>query len=195
MNELHVWKREDDTFILNNFGKIGFSETGRRLGDGMTRHQIRGRYLRLVEWELEWVKKNPASHHQPDVHRLFLTDLHSHGLTIPESAIAAGNSLEKIETSDSLNLTSKSTTIKSIEDLVAYAKIDLTKWKCVRQVVNKWEVGAVIKHQDGKMSTQEVLVTPLFQVKAWFEPIAGEDNHEAIRKALVKELRLYAPYI
>src|ERR1035437_2693810 len=187
MNELHVWTREDDTFILNNFGKIGFSEMGRRLGDGMTRHQIRGRYWRLVEGEREWVKKTPASHHKPDVHRLFLTDLHCHGLTIPESAIAAGNSLEKVETSDSLNLTSKSTTIKSIEDLVAYAKIDLTKWKCVRQVVNKWEVGAVID--------KLIVVKPLFQVKAWFEPVGFDDNPAAIRKALVRELNLHSPHI
>lgn len=55
--ENHNWTPEQDRFIIENQGKMTFPEIGRRLG-GLSKHQIRGRYLRLKE---KWVAATAAS--------------------------------------------------------------------------------------------------------------------------------------
>jgi len=50
--------------------------------------------------------------------------------------------------------------ITTLQQLIDYCKIDLAEWTIERHVINKWEVG--VKHPD----TGQVLVEPLFQVKA-----------------------------
>ncbi len=68
---------------------------------------------------------------------------------------------DKIETSQdkkNLNVTSKSSArIKTLEQLLDVAKVDLTKFFVEKYNINKWEVSAQI---DGRMVTEE-----LFQVK------------------------------
>jgi len=51
--------------------------------------------------------------------------------------------------------------IKTLKDLIKVCEIDLSEWLIERWVCNKWEVG--IKNDD------EVIVKPLFQVKAWLK--------------------------
>lgn len=50
--------------------------------------------------------------------------------------------------------------ILTLDELLENAKVDRETWTVERYVVNKWEVGA--KGPDGK-----VVVSPLYQVKAW----------------------------
>jgi hypothetical protein len=69
---------------------------------------------------------------------------------------------------------SKSARITSLEQLVSYCKIDLQAWTIEKHVINKWEVGT--KHPE----TGEVIVEPLFQVKAWL----ARKHPEAIRPAI-----------
>lgn len=57
-------------------------------------------------------------------------------------------------------LTSMSSKIRTLDDLLAYAEVDLKVWEVERFVVNKWDMGA--KGPDGSILSQ-----PLFQVKAW----------------------------
>ena len=187
MHGSHAWRREDDQYILDYFGKLTYSEMGRRLGDGMSRHHIRGRHLRLQEWLAQWKRKNP---HLSDRKALlqFLQELHERPTlpTTPEPRrTTGGTTVERTQTQDHLSYVAKSTEIKSVEDLIRYAKIDITKWKCVRQVVNKWEVGAVIE--------KRIVTQPLFQVKAWFEPIGEQESPAAIRRALIDEIKRHAP--
>lgn len=54
------------------------------------------------------------------------------------------------------------TRIKNERELIAHCGIDTTEWEIERLVVNKWEVGA--KGPDGN-----IIVEPLFQVKAWLK--------------------------
>lgn len=70
---------------------------------------------------------------------------------------------ERIEMEDNTNTreyTSKGPRIKTLEQLIEECEINLDEWIVDRHVVNKWEVGA-------KNSLKEVVVHPLFQVKAW----------------------------
>jgi len=63
--------------------------------------------------------------------------------------------------------TSSSARITTLEQLLVFCRVDLDVWRVERHVVNKWEVGA-------KAPNGQVVVTPLFQVKAWLvrrEPI------------------------
>ena len=52
----------------------------------------------------------------------------------------------------------KTDRITNLEELLAFAKVDLSMWRVERHTINKWEMGAVI---DGKVTE-----VPLFQVKA-----------------------------
>ena len=55
--------------------------------------------------------------------------------------------------------------IKTLDDLLEDAQVDLEKWYVERHVINKWELGA--KNIEG-----EITVEPLFQVKVWLKPLA-----------------------
>ena len=50
--------------------------------------------------------------------------------------------------------------ITTLDQLLAFCRVDLDVWRVERHVVNKWEVGA-------KDPSGGVVVEPLFQVKAW----------------------------
>jgi hypothetical protein len=67
--------------------------------------------------------------------------------------------------------------VKSLEDLVAEASIDLNVWDVERWVANKWEVGSFV---DGVAITE-----PLYQVKAWLKrkPVSTTDITEIFEKA------------
>lgn len=56
--------------------------------------------------------------------------------------------------------------ITSLDELLKLAKVDLEVWEVDRYVVNKWEVGA-------KLPDGQIVVEPLYQVKAWLKRIAG----------------------
>src|SRR5690606_34457141 len=60
----------------------------------------------------------------------------------------------------------KSPRIRTLDDLLASAPVDLSTWEVERHVVNKWEVGT--KEPDGRVRVEE-----LWQVKAWFRRIRG----------------------
>ena len=77
----------------------------------------------------------------------------------------------------------KNSRIKSLDDLIDSCHIDLTIWEVDRYVVNKWEVGSNV---DGN-----VLVEPLFQVKAWLK--RKKIDVEKIRQELIKDFKQYAP--
>lgn len=53
--------------------------------------------------------------------------------------------------------------VKTLDDLLAAAEVDLERWRVDRHVINKWEVAA--KNNTGGMTLQD-----LWQVKAWLSP-------------------------
>lgn len=68
------------------------------------------------------------------------------------------------EKDDGATASLKAKRILTLDDLIEAAEIDLTKWLIERHVVNKWEVGA-------KNDAGEIVVEPLFQIKAWLKPV------------------------
>ncbi len=63
-------------------------------------------------------------------------------------------------TGDKWTLTLPKTNIHTLEELIAYCKIDLNVWHVDRFVANKWEMG--YKNEDDKAKS-----LPLFQIKAF----------------------------
>lgn len=80
------------------------------------------------------------------------------------------------------------TSIRTLDELLAHCKADLTIWEVERFVVNKWEVGA--KDNAGKVD-----VTPLFQVKAWFKRKAAVTAAKAELEALKEAAKKAAPWV
>lgn len=79
-----------------------------------------------------------------------------------------------------------SATVRSLDDLLAACAVDLTRWQVARYVVNRWE--SAIKGPDG-----EPVVTPLYQIKAWLEPIPGVGMARELIAGLIADLAERAP--
>lgn len=97
---------------------------------------------------------------------------------------AAGHWLRE-QTSTKDHIDSLSTRIRTLEQLLAKAEVDLDVWEVERFVTNQWEVGA--KMPDGRM-----VVTPLFQVKAWLKKKTAWSPDE-FRRKLLAEMKQAAP--
>lgn len=68
--------------------------------------------------------------------------------------------------------------IRTLDDLIKVAKINLEEWTIDRHIINKWDVGTKIG--------EEIIVEDLFQVKVWLKK-----NHEYLDAQKVKEDILY----
>lgn len=76
--------------------------------------------------------------------------------------------------------------IRSLQELVEVCKIDLNEWEISRWLCNKWAVGA-------KNSKEEIVVTPLFQVKAWLNRRKLDTDLGKQKELILKELFEKAP--
>lgn len=100
---------------------------------------------------------------------------------------ADGSSLQIDNKGDDVYLHSKSTRIKTIDQLIESCKIDLSIWEVERFIVNKWEVGSFHEVIPGVGKT--AIVEPLYQVKAWLKKKKiGEA--ESIEKAMEKAIEM-----
>jgi hypothetical protein len=77
------------------------------------------------------------------------------------------------------------TRIKTAEQLLRAAHVDLKVWEIERQLVNKWEVGAIPRatgsdSRGWRRGSTRVMVEPLFQVKVWLRrkaaPVVGAEE-------------------
>jgi hypothetical protein len=76
--------------------------------------------------------------------------------------------------------------VKSLDDLLALAEVDLEVWEVERFVSNKWEMGA--------RTEAGVEVTPLYQIKAWLKRKKVEAfDYLKVREADLAYLKQYAP--
>ncbi len=75
------------------------------------------------------------------------------------------------------------TEVRTLEQLIAICGINTDEWEIERWTANKWEVGT--KHPQ----TGVVLVTPLFQVKAWMKrPSGHSQTMRALRAGLLEDI-------
>src|SRR3972149_2409386 len=81
--------------------------------------------------------------------------------------------LEMTGEGNTMFVDSRSRRIRTLDQLIEACDIDLDIWNIERHVINKWEVGAKF----GPKGEEEIIVEPLFQVKAWMvlkHPVALE---------------------
>lgn len=129
-----------------------------------------------LRWKIHTIRqKNKIRERNGEVITLKATDVP------PEIMKTAGKddpNYTEIETTDAR--------IKTLDQLIAAARIDLDVWSVERWIVNKWEVGAKTARRkltwenglivDGFLDDPgELTVEPLYQIKAWLirkKPIA-----------------------
>ena len=148
-----------DKFELLRLNRAGqsYSEIGRERG--LTRGQVAS-YIRRAKEE-----ESRGSSPLLSKNRECLSLPESKNVTESVTDEANGNQRE---------IDSKSARITTLDQLVELCKIDLEVWAIERHVVNKWEVG--VKDP----ATGQVIVEPLFQVKAWL----AKKSPEAIKPAI-----------
>lgn len=96
--------------------------------------------------------------------------------------------ISKLEVSEADNqkaLESLSDRVRTVDQAIRKAEIDLKVWEIERSIVNSWEMGS--KGPDGS-----VCVTPLWQVKVWLKKRRGWSPEE-FRKLLIRDLKKLAP--
>jgi len=111
----------------------------------------------------------------------FDTDYNSKGSVRDEQSISPEKATFD-EKKDSATAESKSSNIRTLDDLIGVCNIDLDIWEIERYIVNKWEVAA--KGADGVMNH-----SPLYQVKAWLkkrEVTKAKEVIELFKKELMK---------
>lgn len=97
-------------------------------------------------------------------------------------------SIEQDFSDDTGHLFSRSTRIRTVEELLDRAKVDREVWEVDRFVVNQYEMGAKL----GKKGDETLARLPLYQVKAWLRRKRGVGSEE-VRAALLADLREHAP--
>jgi transposase len=81
------------------------------------------------------------------------------------------------------------TRIHTLEELVEFCKVDLFVWEVDRFICNKWEMAAKL----GDETSQEVVVTPLFQIKAFLKKKKAVVAARKEIEELKEQARRFAP--
>jgi len=143
--------------------------------------------------------KNPVSHNINDVIDESI-DL------LPSDTIIKKDELIETQTGNVLELDFRGKNIiKTVDDLIASAKVDLNVWKIDKEIVNKWDVtmklktpvkdenGVTLKDSKGHTITvQEPATFQNYQVKVFLSKIRTEDQQTAFEDFL-KTIRENAP--
>lgn len=103
-------------------------------------------------------------------------------LVLPtESTLLTDSRVERADTCEITKATTEN--VRTLADLVRVCDIDLNEWDVERWVANKWEVGA-------KNKAEDIVVTPLFQVKAFLKRKTVETRTlEVLGSKLVEDIR------
>lgn len=101
-------------------------------------------------------------------------------------------------------ISSKSKRIKTLEQLLEAAQVDLSVWYVERHKINKWEVGAKASHKDltftggkidGTILEEGLTVEPLFQVTAWLRRIKLIPIFPPVQPILCEETSEYGAQV
>jgi hypothetical protein len=89
------------------------------------------------------------------------------------------------ESSDAAVITSRSSTIRTLDDALRSAKVDTTIWEVERHVVNKWDVARGTKGDQWD-------AIELWQVKVWLRRRIAKATEDTIA-ALIRRMAAHAP--
>lgn len=135
-----------------------------------------GRSYLLTAASLSWLREHLHLDRTP------------HGLRkagVDYSAPAPAEEYTREISGDAQTLTTKSRRIRTLEDALQHAAVDLAVWAVERYVVNRWEMG--YKDADGAPGTQA-----LYQVKVWLKRRVAEPYVHAA-DALLERMTEHAP--
>jgi hypothetical protein len=104
----------------------------------------------------------------------------------PQKPKPSDESLTFEERGNRGELTSVSRSIRTLDDLLAYAEVDRTIWEVDRYVVNKWDLGYV-------ESSGEAKALPLYQIKAWLKRNVAVEHSRQLIGEMLKAFREEAP--
>lgn len=107
---------------------------------------------------------------------------HEGGADMPPPGTEEKNGFE--ESGDGATAWSKSRRIRTLEQLLEACAVDLSVWQVDHYVVNKWESAAKVD--------DEIVTTPLFQVKAWLSRRKAAPVEDVLRD-LIAQLAERAP--
>jgi len=96
-----------------------------------------------------------------------------------------GDSVSRDNQGETETLDIYSTRIRTVEQALAKAEVDVSMWEVERFVVNSWEVGA-------KGPDKIIRVTPLWQVKVWLKKKKGFSPEE-FRALLLADMDRHSP--
>jgi hypothetical protein len=82
----------------------------------------------------------------------------------------------------------KSTRIKSIDDLIEAANIDINSWELEKFDIGTYEV-------TGFDTNNKPTTVTMYRMKAWFKPIKAHLNLELISKELKEDLKDLSPLV
>lgn len=102
----------------------------------------------------------------------------------PQTEAAPKEGIERSGDGDTECIASASRTIRTVEDLVREADVDLVVWEIERQVVNKWDNVARIG--------DAMVATELWQIKLWLKRRIAKPHVDAFG-LLFDRLRRHAP--
>ena len=122
--------------------------------------------------------------------------MHVEGTPISQSTVTTSDSgqtstyqfRENTKTGDADLITITNKRIKTLEDLIEICEIDLETWSIISWECNKWEVGA-------KNAAKEIVVSPLFQVKAKLARKTVENDLNLQKQAVIAQLKAYSPIV
>lgn len=175
----HTWTVEDDLFIFEQVGSLSFEQIGLQLG--LTRHQVRNRYMRIRARLVEAIKQ-------------------MHGVAFKvagedrKDAVVIGEDDDNVGGDGETKVIHLLThTTRDIETLLKEAKVDLTKWRIKDSKIRKWDQAAKIAtRQNGMDKIRDIGVTELWYVAVTLVP--REDVKVlAIRDEIIEELKQYCP--
>lgn len=159
--------------MLNQDQKRELNRNRVRVADYVKKHPEAGRYTIAGALDISLGKVQSA---------LFFLRSPAAAAGLPPS-----DTVERKESPKKMTLDCpRSVNVRTLEDLIRVAKVDLTKWKVERFIENKYEVAT--KNE----ATGDVTVTELWQVKATFIPLSNQGELEALR-GVIADLRTAAP--
>jgi predicted phosphodiesterase len=168
-----------DAELLERFRAV-LEKHGRGIGqnhyDRLDEHHKPGR-KQLIERFGSWEQARERA----------LAEVEAEEMAAEKESIPGNESTELTEEygPDKGTLCSKSRRITTLEELLEYAKVDLSVWEVDRFVINRWEVGA-------KDADNTIQVSPLYQIKVWLKRKAPEPLAEAL-KSILAEIKEHAP--
>ncbi len=100
---------------------------------------------------------------------------------LPITARAPDEELRQEEDKNNCVITSKSSTVRTLEQALEAAKVDLAVWEVERYIANKWDMGSKLRRND------QLQVVELWQVKVWLRRRVPKELSDAA-DAIIKKM-------